>query len=223
LCRFNGFGTIGCGNCIMLHNYMPDSSSAQTASLSAGRPVAKACPTAASLDLTLCQHAGQAVDARSNLLEALWAVVHRIHGGDVGQQGLGGADVGGGLVAPDVLLTRLKAWWWGWGGATGEGKVRWGNSRAATMQQGRVGHNAATHIQDGRRCQRRTVKTSCCCQLPLHLSIIKNTNHHPGPGTCMAMRSAGCPCASRDTPIMRPGSSRLNSSWHARNAAWGPP
>mmetsp|Transcript_26413 Transcript_26413/g.67197 ORF Transcript_26413/g.67197 Transcript_26413/m.67197 type:complete len:207 (+) Transcript_26413:2206-2826(+) len=40
---------------------------------------------------------------------------------------------------------------------------------------------------------------------------------------CIAMRSAGLPCASMDMPMMRPGIMRLYSSWHARNAACGPP
>ena len=40
---------------------------------------------------------------------------------------------------------------------------------------------------------------------------------------CMAMRSARLPCASIETPMMRPGMMRLTSSWQARKAAWGPP
>jgi hypothetical protein len=40
---------------------------------------------------------------------------------------------------------------------------------------------------------------------------------------CIAIRSAGSPLASIDTPMMRPGIRRLYSSWHAMNAAWGPP
>ena len=40
-------------------------------------------------------------------LEALGSVVHGVQGGDVGKERLGGADVGGGLVAPNVLLARL--------------------------------------------------------------------------------------------------------------------
>ena len=39
--------------------------------------------------------------------QAVRAMVHSIHAGDVGQQGLGCADVGGGLVPPDVLLPGL--------------------------------------------------------------------------------------------------------------------
>ena len=35
-------------------------------------------------------------------------MVHCVHGGDVGEEGLGGADVGGGLVPPDVLLPGLQ-------------------------------------------------------------------------------------------------------------------
>src|SRR5215212_3711964 len=38
-----------------------------------------------------------------------------------------------------------------------------------------------------------------------------------------AMRSAGRPSASRDTPMMRPGSARLYSSFVAKYAACGPP
>ncbi len=40
---------------------------------------------------------------------------------------------------------------------------------------------------------------------------------------CRAMRSAGLPSASTDTPMIRPGSLRLNASRVAMNAAWGPP
>jgi hypothetical protein len=40
---------------------------------------------------------------------------------------------------------------------------------------------------------------------------------------CMAMRSAGLPSESMLTPMMRPGSRRLYSSWQDRKAAWGPP
>jgi len=40
---------------------------------------------------------------------------------------------------------------------------------------------------------------------------------------CNAMRSAGRPLASRDTPMMRPGTCRLCSSRVAKNAACGPP
>mmetsp|Transcript_17567 Transcript_17567/g.44706 ORF Transcript_17567/g.44706 Transcript_17567/m.44706 type:complete len:216 (+) Transcript_17567:2201-2848(+) len=40
---------------------------------------------------------------------------------------------------------------------------------------------------------------------------------------CIAIRNAGLPCASRDTPMMRPGMLRLYSSRVAKNAACGPP
>ena len=40
---------------------------------------------------------------------------------------------------------------------------------------------------------------------------------------CSAMRSAVLPRASRDTPMIRPGMARLNSSRVAKKAAWGPP
>ena len=57
--------------------------------------------------LTLCQDACQAIDPGGDVTEALGAVVDGVHGSNVGQQGLGSADVGRGLVTPDVLLTRL--------------------------------------------------------------------------------------------------------------------
>mmetsp|Transcript_26413 Transcript_26413/g.67196 ORF Transcript_26413/g.67196 Transcript_26413/m.67196 type:complete len:1036 (+) Transcript_26413:699-3806(+) len=53
------------------------------------------------------QHAREAVDTRRDGLEALGAVVHRVQRRHVGQQRLRGADVGGRLVAADVLLARL--------------------------------------------------------------------------------------------------------------------
>ncbi len=40
---------------------------------------------------------------------------------------------------------------------------------------------------------------------------------------CSAIRSAGSPVESFDTPINRPGMWRLYSSRVAKNAAWGPP
>ncbi|MNH47604.1 hypothetical protein D3C79_1109350 [compost metagenome] len=40
---------------------------------------------------------------------------------------------------------------------------------------------------------------------------------------CSAMRSAVLPRASLDTPMMRPGIERLNSSRQAKKAACGPP
>ena len=40
---------------------------------------------------------------------------------------------------------------------------------------------------------------------------------------CIAMRSAGFPWLSLDTPITRPGIERLNASFVARKAACGPP
>eukprot|EP00128_Syssomonas_multiformis_P003625 Colp12_sorted_trinity150504_noHs@10374 len=55
----------------------------------------------------LAGHHSHAVDATGDLLESLGAVVDRVEGSHVGQQGLGRADVGGGLVAADVLLARL--------------------------------------------------------------------------------------------------------------------
>ena len=40
---------------------------------------------------------------------------------------------------------------------------------------------------------------------------------------CSAMRSAGRPSRSRETPMIRPGRSRLYASLVAKKAAWGPP
>mmetsp|Transcript_126480 Transcript_126480/g.219148 ORF Transcript_126480/g.219148 Transcript_126480/m.219148 type:complete len:238 (+) Transcript_126480:3168-3881(+) len=54
------------------------------------------------------QSLGLDVRLRRNVLKALGSVVHGVHGGHVGQQGLGGADVGGGLLTLDVLLTGLQ-------------------------------------------------------------------------------------------------------------------
>mmetsp|Transcript_46287 Transcript_46287/g.117179 ORF Transcript_46287/g.117179 Transcript_46287/m.117179 type:complete len:831 (+) Transcript_46287:42-2534(+) len=56
---------------------------------------------------TCRKDAGHAVHAGGDLLEAAGSVVDGVHGGHVGQQRLRGADVGGGLVAADVLLARL--------------------------------------------------------------------------------------------------------------------
>jgi hypothetical protein len=54
------------------------------------------------------QQRGDAVDARGDAAQAARPVPHRVHAGDVGQQDLGSADVGIGLLAPDVLLARLQ-------------------------------------------------------------------------------------------------------------------
>ncbi|MNH32530.1 hypothetical protein D3C79_929820 [compost metagenome] len=54
------------------------------------------------------EHDGQPVHALCNALQAFRAVVHRIEAGDVGQQYLGGADVGVGFFAADVLLAGLQ-------------------------------------------------------------------------------------------------------------------
>ena len=51
---------------------------------------------------------GPAVDAAGNAAQALGAVVHGVHGSDDRQQDLRRADVGGGLLAADVLLPRLQ-------------------------------------------------------------------------------------------------------------------
>lgn len=42
-----------------------------------------------------------------NLFQALRTVIDRIEGRHIGQQGLRGADIGGGLVSADVLLAGL--------------------------------------------------------------------------------------------------------------------
>jgi hypothetical protein len=54
------------------------------------------------------QQGGEAVDARGDGAQAFRPVPHRVHAGDVGQQHLRGADVGIGLLAPDVLLAGLQ-------------------------------------------------------------------------------------------------------------------
>ncbi len=53
--------------------------------------------------------AGPRVDRFGDVPQALGAVVHRVHGGHHGQQDLGCADVRGGLLATDVLLTGLQS------------------------------------------------------------------------------------------------------------------
>lgn len=53
------------------------------------------------------QDDGSIVDAVGNALQTLGTVVDPVHGGHVGQQCLGGADVAGGLVSADVLLSGL--------------------------------------------------------------------------------------------------------------------
>ena len=49
------------------------------------------------------------VDPPGGVLDALGAVVDAVHGRDVGEEGLRGADVGRGLVAADVLLAGLQS------------------------------------------------------------------------------------------------------------------
>ncbi len=56
----------------------------------------------------LGQHGGVGGHALGDALQALRAVVHRIHAGHHSGQHLRGADVGGGLFAPDVLFARLQ-------------------------------------------------------------------------------------------------------------------
>lgn len=48
------------------------------------------------------------VDPLGDGLDARGPVVDAVHGGDVGQQCLRGADVGGGFVPPDVLFSGLQ-------------------------------------------------------------------------------------------------------------------
>jgi hypothetical protein len=54
------------------------------------------------------QDGGEARHALGDALEPFGAVVHGVHAGDDGGQHLRGADVGGGLLAADVLLARLQ-------------------------------------------------------------------------------------------------------------------
>ncbi len=54
------------------------------------------------------QDDGKVVGTQGNGLQALRPVVAGVHGGHIGEQGLGGADVGGGLFAADVLLAGLQ-------------------------------------------------------------------------------------------------------------------
>lgn len=54
------------------------------------------------------EHGGAAVNIARDLREALGAVIDRIHRGDHGEQHLRGADVGGRLLAADVLLAGLQ-------------------------------------------------------------------------------------------------------------------
>ncbi len=54
------------------------------------------------------QNGGEAMHAAGNADKAFRAVVHGIHAGHHRQQHLRGADVGGGLLAADVLLARLQ-------------------------------------------------------------------------------------------------------------------
>ena len=54
------------------------------------------------------QHGGAAMHIARDLREAFGAVIDRIHRGDHGEQHLRGADVGGRLLAADVLLAGLQ-------------------------------------------------------------------------------------------------------------------
>mmetsp|Transcript_2617 Transcript_2617/g.7893 ORF Transcript_2617/g.7893 Transcript_2617/m.7893 type:complete len:987 (-) Transcript_2617:315-3275(-) len=53
------------------------------------------------------KHASKSVNAIGDLGETLRSVVHPVHAGNVGQEGLGRANVRSGLVPPDVLLPGL--------------------------------------------------------------------------------------------------------------------
>ncbi len=48
------------------------------------------------------------MDALSDGLQTLRTVVDSVHGGHIGQQGLGSANVTSGLITADVLLTGLQ-------------------------------------------------------------------------------------------------------------------
>ncbi len=54
------------------------------------------------------EHARQVMDAAGDVLQALRAVPDAVHPRHDGQERLGGADVGGGFFAADVLFTRLQ-------------------------------------------------------------------------------------------------------------------
>ncbi|MNF64109.1 hypothetical protein D3C84_458320 [compost metagenome] len=56
----------------------------------------------------LGEDGGEPVDALGDALQALGAVVDGVAAGDIGQQHLGGTDVGVGLLAADVLLAGLQ-------------------------------------------------------------------------------------------------------------------
>ena len=56
----------------------------------------------------VCQQGGVGGNAPRNALQADRAVVDRVHAGHYGGQDLRGTDVGSGLFAPDMLLTRLQ-------------------------------------------------------------------------------------------------------------------
>ena len=57
---------------------------------------------------TFSQHEGTPVHSVTNLPEPLGTMVDGIHGRDVGKEGLGSADVAGGLFLADVLFPRLE-------------------------------------------------------------------------------------------------------------------
>ncbi len=48
------------------------------------------------------------VNAPGDRLQTFRSVIDRVHAGHVGQEGLGGADIGSGFFSPDVLLPGLQ-------------------------------------------------------------------------------------------------------------------
>jgi hypothetical protein len=91
---------------------------------------------------TLLERGGQGVDPRGDGREALGPVIHGVHRGHVGQQGLGRADVGGRLLASDVLFTR--------GERHAEGALASGVHRDADDPAGRLTHERLARREKGR-------------------------------------------------------------------------
>jgi len=57
---------------------------------------------------SMSEDAGEGVNALGDVLEALGPVVEGVHGGHVGEEGLGSANVAGGLLPANVLLPGLE-------------------------------------------------------------------------------------------------------------------
>ena len=72
------------------------------------RPAAGTAGFQAELRQSFGQDRCQAMNAAGDVRQAFRPVINGVHGGHAGQQGLGGADVAGGLFAADVLLARLQ-------------------------------------------------------------------------------------------------------------------